>query len=246
MFRVNRLPILALTTVVALSTWQSAQADEKCCSAKRWKLAMQVYTFNRYTLFEALDKCKELGIKYVELYPGQELDKNEYDEIKKRTELLQVRVKALDLLAMRDHSAAELRLKLLQREFSEQYIDTVLTSLEGAGLLDDRRFAESWIRMRLRKNPCGRALLASGLAMKGVDRETAHRAIDALLDEETLQQALDAAADKLLRRKGMTREKLVRSLMRKGFRYSDVSDAAAARLQATPEHGGEGYYQDDF
>jgi regulatory protein len=186
----------------------------------------------------------------LQLYPGQELDKTEYDEIKRRTGLLQVRVKALDLLAMRDHSAAELRLKLLQREFPEQYIDAVLTSLEGAGLLDDRRFAESWIRMRLRKNPCGRALLASGLAMKGVDLETAHRAIDAQLNEETLQQALDAAADKLLRRKGMTREKLMRSLMRKGFRCSDVSDAAAARLQASPEHGqeafSEAYNPDDF
>ena len=73
MLRINRLPILALTAVVALSTWQSALEDEKCCSAKRWRLAMQVYTFNRYTLFEALDKCKELGIKYVELYPGQKL-----------------------------------------------------------------------------------------------------------------------------------------------------------------------------
>lgn len=47
---------------------QSALAADKC-----WKLSMQVYTLNKYTLFEALDKCKILGIKYVEIFPGQRL-----------------------------------------------------------------------------------------------------------------------------------------------------------------------------
>lgn len=38
-----------------------------------WKLAIQSYTFHTFTLVEALDKCNELGIQYMELFPGHTL-----------------------------------------------------------------------------------------------------------------------------------------------------------------------------
>ncbi|MFV0419019.1 MAG: sugar phosphate isomerase/epimerase family protein [Dysgonomonas sp.] len=38
-----------------------------------WRLAIQSYTFNCFPLTEALDKTKELGIKYIEVYPGHRL-----------------------------------------------------------------------------------------------------------------------------------------------------------------------------
>ncbi len=36
-----------------------------------WPLAIQAYTFHRETLFDAIDNAKELGIRYIEMYPGQ-------------------------------------------------------------------------------------------------------------------------------------------------------------------------------
>jgi sugar phosphate isomerase/epimerase len=38
-----------------------------------WRLAMQSYSFHRFTLVESLDKMQELGIKYAEVYPGHKL-----------------------------------------------------------------------------------------------------------------------------------------------------------------------------
>lgn len=38
-----------------------------------WKLSIQSYSFNRFPLTEALDKTKELGVKYIEVYPGHRL-----------------------------------------------------------------------------------------------------------------------------------------------------------------------------
>lgn len=72
MFRAKHLVTGVLGLAIAVVLCSPTTADEQG-SGKRWKLAMQAYTFNRYTLFEALDKCKELGLKYVELYPGQKL-----------------------------------------------------------------------------------------------------------------------------------------------------------------------------
>jgi SOS response regulatory protein OraA/RecX len=169
------------------------------------------------------------------LTPGQELDEAQYRELKSSCEFRQARAKALDLLAVRDHSAAELRLKLLRREFSRETIEQVTASLQERGLLDDLRYAEGWLRMRLRKNPSGQAVLSAELAARGVDRRTAELALEELLDEEVLQQALDAAADKLLRSRGMTREKMIRSLLRKGFSSPRVIAAAAARFPDSRE-----------
>lgn len=38
-----------------------------------WKMSMQSYTFHMFSLMEALDKCQELGIKNIEVYPGHKL-----------------------------------------------------------------------------------------------------------------------------------------------------------------------------
>ncbi|RPD41892.1 sugar phosphate isomerase/epimerase family protein [Chitinophaga barathri] len=38
-----------------------------------WKLGAQAYSFNRFTLAEALDKLDSCGLQYVECYPGQKI-----------------------------------------------------------------------------------------------------------------------------------------------------------------------------
>jgi len=38
-----------------------------------WKLSMQSYTFHLFTVPEALSKTEELGLNYIEIYPGQKM-----------------------------------------------------------------------------------------------------------------------------------------------------------------------------
>jgi sugar phosphate isomerase/epimerase len=45
--------------------------DHSALDRLDWKLAVQAYTFRLFTFEETLDKLNELGIKYVEMYPGQ-------------------------------------------------------------------------------------------------------------------------------------------------------------------------------
>ncbi|MCK4824173.1 TIM barrel protein, partial [bacterium] len=44
-----------------------------------WKLGTQAYTFNRFTLFEAIDKTASLGLDWIEAYPGQVISKESPD-----------------------------------------------------------------------------------------------------------------------------------------------------------------------
>jgi sugar phosphate isomerase/epimerase len=50
-----------------------AKRDDKASEKLGMKLSLQCWTYNRLTFFEAVDKAKGLGIKYVEMYPGQTL-----------------------------------------------------------------------------------------------------------------------------------------------------------------------------
>ncbi len=45
--------------------------DHSAAEEIGWKLAAQAYTFRLFTFEETLDKLNELGLKYVEMYPGQ-------------------------------------------------------------------------------------------------------------------------------------------------------------------------------
>lgn len=62
-----------------------------------------------------------------------------------------LRLKAMDLLARREHSRQELENKLLARGASRALMTEVLDGLVQDNLLSDERFAESYVRVRTSK-----------------------------------------------------------------------------------------------
>jgi regulatory protein len=59
-----------------------------------------------------------------------------------------LRHKAMDLLARREHAAAELRRKLEAKGNPASAVATVVAELQHEGLVDDARFAEAFVRYR--------------------------------------------------------------------------------------------------
>jgi len=53
-----------------------AATDYKDVRIKEIPVAMQCWTFNALTFYETLEKVEKLGIKYLEAYPGQKIDKD--------------------------------------------------------------------------------------------------------------------------------------------------------------------------
>jgi len=51
----------------------AAQTHPKTDAYPGWRLAVQAYTFNHYTFYEAIDKVASLGLEWIEAYPGQQL-----------------------------------------------------------------------------------------------------------------------------------------------------------------------------
>ena len=65
---IQQLYFILLCSIIVLPVQAQTKAE-----ANGWKLAIQSYSFHRFTLMEALDKTQELGIKYIEIYPGHKL-----------------------------------------------------------------------------------------------------------------------------------------------------------------------------
>ena len=59
-----------------------------------------------------------------------------------------IRKKAMDLLARREHSEQELRRKLKTRDYDADEIDEVLRGLKQDHLLSDERFTEVYVNHR--------------------------------------------------------------------------------------------------
>lgn len=64
----SKILLLALGCLLALP----GQAQQKA-AAQGWNLAVQSYTFHLFPLTEALEKTQQLGIHYIEVYPGHKL-----------------------------------------------------------------------------------------------------------------------------------------------------------------------------
>lgn len=79
----------------------------------------------------------------------------------------------MDLLARREHARAELEHKLAGKGFEASLIAPVLDQLSDEHLLDESRFAESFVASRARRGQ-GTVRIAGELRQRGVD--------DALID----------------------------------------------------------------
>ncbi len=88
------------TVPASPGTTGSAKAvDYQKVRIKKFPIALQCWTFRKFSFFETLEKAKELGIKYLEPYPGQLLEKGGKDRFNhKLTEeqIKQVRNKLKD------------------------------------------------------------------------------------------------------------------------------------------------------
>lgn len=63
---------VALSILMFGNACKSVKPESKAVKAG-WKLSMQSYTLHRFTVVEALEKTQQLGIHFIEIYPGQKM-----------------------------------------------------------------------------------------------------------------------------------------------------------------------------
>ncbi len=134
--------------------------------------------------------------------------------------MLNCREQALEYLTRREHTALELKQKLLKKNYTQTQINTTLETLIEQNLLSEYRYAQSYILSRQRKNPEGKILLRQRLLAKGVNREDTERALEEAFTEELLVEAVTKAYEVAIRKYEPERAK--QKLLSRGFTLSDL------------------------
>ena len=91
---------------------------------------------------------------------------------------LSPRNRAMNWLARREYSLAELRTKLAEHEFTADVVEATVAELAADNLVSDERFAEALVAVRVRKGQ-GPVRISAELKRRGVNRELIRLNVDA-------------------------------------------------------------------
>jgi regulatory protein len=141
------------------------------------------------------------------------------EELQRASEFHAAVHKALQLSARRDHARYEMDLKLRQRGFPDSIINRVLEKLQRIGIIDDRRFAESWLYSRMQRKNEGPHKMKAALLKKGVDTHIVEDVIQSHFTPERIEESLAAATEKAIIRSGGDQGKFIRMLQNRGFSW---------------------------
>jgi regulatory protein len=157
------------------------------------------------------------------------------EPIAREAALLTVYDRALNMLAFRARSSAELARSLVRKGEPKEQVDAAIARLQAQGLLDDAAFAQSFTRAKVLGAQQSRRRVQQDLARKGVAREVTDAAIATVFEEEQVDQreVVEQAARKKLRTlkkvdPAVRRRRLYSFLARRGYDSEDIRRAMAA------------------
>lgn len=148
--------------------------------------------------------------------------------------------RSVHYLSYRPRTRMEVR-RYLRKHGLSPFADHAIDRCEELGYLDDRSYAEAFVRERVRFRPRGRPRLVSELLARGIDRDTAERAVTDTLAEEGLSER--SLLRQVARRRAgalrhlepdAARRRLSSYLARRGFRTGDIREVVGELLPADP------------
>ncbi|RYV02737.1 recombinase RecX [Shewanella sp. OPT22] len=133
---------------------------------------------------------------------------------------------AVSLLAGRDYSRQQIKLKLEAKAFTAEEIETVLNACEQSGYIDDKRFAQSLLRSHIYKGH-GPIRIKQAMKMKGLCSEVITETLE-LSDCDWFELAKEKAEKKYANKPIVDykeKAKRIRFLMGQGFDYEQAGYA---------------------
>lgn len=182
----------------------------------------QVYLDNTFAF-----SCKTNVVARFKLRPGIELDASEVDTIKRGEIEQECRDAALEFLSRRLHSQAELRRKLLRKEYDPETVETALQDMVRLGYLDDRRFAATKTLSAIQHKQHGKRRAYLELLKSGVTSELANQAVNEVYDQTdsagiARRLAMKKAPSLRKLEPAVARRRLAAHLLRRGFEYEAI------------------------
>lgn len=196
-------------------------------SIRQDKKERKLYHLYAETEEPLLSVHEDILIRY-RLMKGRELSVEEIEDIRTDDERYRAYALAIAYLGAKPRTRKQIQLYLTRKLFEEQNIQYALDRLEREHIVDDEQYALQFAAGRLRNGLKGRLWIKQELQQRGVSKQAAAKAADALGREAELAAATSAAEKKWRTLKGETadrKRKLMGYLMRRGFPGDIVREA---------------------
>lgn len=162
-------------------------------------------------------------VRRYKIEAGQEITDWLLKEIEENVLYPRAKERALYLIGNTDKTKKQLEDKLKASYYPEKIIFRVITLLEEYGYIDDVRFANSYIKIKSRTKSMRQ--IQGELLRKGIDMSIIKECMSDESDDEyeAINKILNKSKykDMLVDREG--RNKVVSSLLRRGFEYEQIT-----------------------
>lgn len=195
-------------------------------TAQRRKGRYNVYLDGRY----AFPVAESVLVRF-RLAKGMELDKDQVKKITTADQQAQVYAQMLDYLSYQMRSEHEVLRKLHQLDCPPEFIDPIMEKLRDRHLVDDRQYAQAYVRTAMTTSLKGPGVIRQHLRQKRVGENDIEAALTAFTpaDQKENAQRLARKLFKHYRRQPAFRQeqKVRQGLMTKGYSgdlYDQIKD----------------------
>ena len=185
-----------------------------------------VYTENKKYLVYLNDapafELYKSEIKSCLIEKGQDLSYEQQQYILEHVIGKRAKKRAMHILEKHDKTEQQLRDKLLENRYPQSCIDLAVDYVKSYGYINDKAYAERYVEYR--SSTKSRKRIRQELLAKGISGQI----IDEIFEREELEEL--PVIEKLILKKNSSpweltkeeRQKLIMSLMRKGFDYQNI------------------------
>lgn len=163
------------------------------------------------------------------LKTGMQIERDELKRIIYASNFRRAYEYSLYCLDYRDYSAENLYEKILEKYKSEKLCLEVIKKLAGAGLIDDRRYAEKLARKLVESKKYGYRRSKREIMLKGISEEIAEEALEVYDDvySGNLMELLEKKYSRFLadRDDRKSVEKVKNALVRYGYGFDEINRA---------------------
>lgn len=166
---------------------------------------------------------------------GQELTDTDIEKLLAEDEYINARTSASGYLTLRRVSEKQLRDYLLRKKFSRQTIQRVVSEMKEKGQLNDEKFAQLFVKDRMKLKPMGPLKLTMELKKHGIEDEIIESVMKPFFRIEAQKElALKLAKKKVNSIKGYEplkrKQKLYNFLRQQGFEKGVIVDVVRSLI----------------
>jgi regulatory protein len=213
------------------------------------RITTQKKNKNRYNIFLDDGQKETYGFSVDEailveyqLRKNMELDASTIEMLVQKDTIHKSYTQTINFLSYRMRTKKEIRDYLLKKEVDEEHIPVIMEKLEKENLIDDRQFADMFVRSRINTSSKGPMLIKKELIEKGVAADIAGQATESYSFEKQYEKVLKWINKRMNQKKKDSYRKQLQqaqaNLVQKGF-TQEVIQEAIANMEETKDGDAE-------